>query len=261
MNPHRPPPSLRRLLAILLGALAVLVGALILVASLQARGANAQTRAENRRTTSFLVADGLRQSSNDLTNMVRLYVASGQPRYRAYYDEILAIRGGTRPARATTTARSGTACSPPARASCATGRRSRSPPRCARRTSRRAEFHALQASLNASNGLAEVERDGDRARRAAHPARGGRGLLRRRAARLPAPDRRQLPRRQGPHHALDRPLHRPRRRAHAARGAARAHERPHAVGHPDRDPRADRARRRRRARDPHPRSCCARSAS
>ena len=97
MNPHRPPPSLRRLLAILLGALAALVGALILVASLQARAANSQTRAENRRTTSFLVADGLRQSSNDLTNMVRLYVASGQPRYRSYYDEILAIRGGRAP--------------------------------------------------------------------------------------------------------------------------------------------------------------------
>ena len=97
MNPHRPPPSLRRLLAILLGALAVLVGALILVTSLQARAANSQTRAENRRTTSFLVADSMRQSSNDLTHMVRLYVATGEPRYREYYDEILAIRSGDAP--------------------------------------------------------------------------------------------------------------------------------------------------------------------
>ena len=80
MNLHRGTdrrPSLRRLLAILLVTLAVLVGGLILIASLQVRGVNSQTRAENRRTTSFLVADSVRQSSNDLTNMVRLYVASG----------------------------------------------------------------------------------------------------------------------------------------------------------------------------------------
>ena len=80
MNLHRGRdrrPSLRRLLAILLVTLAVLVGGLILIASLQVRGVNSQTRAENRRTTSFLVADSVRQSSNDLTKMVRLYVASG----------------------------------------------------------------------------------------------------------------------------------------------------------------------------------------
>ena len=88
---HR--PSLRRLLAILLGTLALLVGGLILIASLQVRGVNSQTRAENRRTQSFLVADSVRQSSNDLTNMVRLYVASGEPRYRNLYDEILARAG------------------------------------------------------------------------------------------------------------------------------------------------------------------------
>ena len=39
----------------------------------------------------------MRQSSNDLTHMVRLYVSTGEPRYRAYYDEILAIRSGTAP--------------------------------------------------------------------------------------------------------------------------------------------------------------------
>ena len=39
----------------------------------------------------------MRQSSNDLTNMVRLYVATGQPRYREYYEEILAIRTGAAP--------------------------------------------------------------------------------------------------------------------------------------------------------------------
>ena len=42
----------------------------------------------------------MRQSSNDLTQMVRLYVSTGQPRYRDYYNEILAIRDGTAPATA-----------------------------------------------------------------------------------------------------------------------------------------------------------------
>jgi EAL domain-containing protein (putative c-di-GMP-specific phosphodiesterase class I)/HAMP domain-containing protein len=88
-------PSFRRLLAILLGVLGLLVGGLLVVASLQVSGSAAQTRAENRRISSFLLADSLRQSSNDLTNMVRLYVATGDPRYRNYYTQILAIRAGT----------------------------------------------------------------------------------------------------------------------------------------------------------------------
>jgi signal transduction histidine kinase/CheY-like chemotaxis protein/HPt (histidine-containing phosphotransfer) domain-containing protein len=91
------PSSLRQLLAILLGVLGLLVGALFVVATLQLRGANFQAEAENRRTESFLLADQMRQSSNDLTNLVRLYVSTGDARYREYYDEILAIRAGTAP--------------------------------------------------------------------------------------------------------------------------------------------------------------------
>ncbi len=152
-------PSLRRLLAILLGVLALLVGGLILIASLQVRGVNEQTRAENRRTTSFLVADSVRQSSNDLTNMVRLYVASGEPRYREYYDEILAIRNGTarRPRdydssfwdRVLAGGRGFVRYGPP-QSLVSQMRAAKFAP---------AEFRALQASLDASNGLAELESD------------------------------------------------------------------------------------------------------
>jgi signal transduction histidine kinase/HPt (histidine-containing phosphotransfer) domain-containing protein len=155
----RTPPSLRRLLAILLGTLAVLVGGLILIASLQVRGVNSQTRAENRRTQSFLVADSVRQSSNDLTNMVRLYVASGEPRYRDYYDEILAIRNGTvrRPRdydssfwdRVLAGGRGFVRYGPP-QSLISQMRAAHFAP---------AEFRALQASLDASDGLAEVERE------------------------------------------------------------------------------------------------------
>ena len=87
--------SIRRLVGIVLAALGVLVAALFLVTSLQQRGANLQTRAENRRYESYRLADSMRKSSNDLTLMVRLYVSTGDHRFRDYYNEILAIRNGT----------------------------------------------------------------------------------------------------------------------------------------------------------------------
>ncbi len=94
---RRSAPTIRRRLGALLATLGVLVGALLVVATLQLRASGAQARAENQRNRSFRLADTMRQSSNDLTQMVRLYVATGEPRYRSYYDEILAIRSGTAP--------------------------------------------------------------------------------------------------------------------------------------------------------------------
>lgn len=54
-------------------------------------------RANEQRYQSYLLADELRQSSDDLTRMVRSYIATGQPQYQAYYDDILAIRDGRIP--------------------------------------------------------------------------------------------------------------------------------------------------------------------
>src|SRR5574343_1405088 len=54
-------------------------------------------RAHEQRYQSYLLADELRQSSDDLTRMVRSYIATGQPQYQAYYDDILAIRDGRIP--------------------------------------------------------------------------------------------------------------------------------------------------------------------
>jgi signal transduction histidine kinase/HPt (histidine-containing phosphotransfer) domain-containing protein/ActR/RegA family two-component response regulator len=67
------------------------------VTTLQLRASDVQARAGTQRNTSFRLADSMRKSSNDLTLMVRLYVSTGQPRYRDYYEEILAIRSGTSP--------------------------------------------------------------------------------------------------------------------------------------------------------------------
>jgi signal transduction histidine kinase/HPt (histidine-containing phosphotransfer) domain-containing protein/ActR/RegA family two-component response regulator len=92
---HR--PSIRRMLAVLLAALAVLVTALFVVTALQLRESGHRATLETRRADSFLIADSMRQSSNDLTEMVRLYVSTGDTRYRDYYGQILAIRSGTAP--------------------------------------------------------------------------------------------------------------------------------------------------------------------
>ena len=50
----------------------------------------------NVRHASFLAADELRQSSDDLTRMARAYVVTGDPKFEQYYWDILAIRNGER---------------------------------------------------------------------------------------------------------------------------------------------------------------------
>lgn len=50
--------------------------------------------AEARRYQSYQLADELRQSSDDLTRMVRTHVVSGDPAYEQYFQRILSIRKG-----------------------------------------------------------------------------------------------------------------------------------------------------------------------
>ena len=89
--------SIRRRLLALLATLGTLVAGLLVVTSLQLRASGVQARAENQRNQSFRVADSMRQSSNELTLMIRLYVSTGEARYRDYYNQILAIRAGRVP--------------------------------------------------------------------------------------------------------------------------------------------------------------------
>ena len=46
---------------------------------------------------SFLLSDELRQTSDDLTHMARLYVSTSDPLYKQHYQEILDIRDGRAP--------------------------------------------------------------------------------------------------------------------------------------------------------------------
>jgi len=53
--------------------------------------------ASTRRYQSYLLADELRQSSDDLTRMARTYAVTGDPRFKEYFEKILAIRNGDAP--------------------------------------------------------------------------------------------------------------------------------------------------------------------
>ena len=54
-------------------------------------------RANEQRLISFQLADQLRQSSDDLTQMARAFVVVGDPHYKKYYQDILDIRDGKKP--------------------------------------------------------------------------------------------------------------------------------------------------------------------
>ncbi|MCL1079953.1 response regulator [Parashewanella spongiae] len=49
------------------------------------------------RYESYLLADQLRQSSDDLTRFARTYVVTGDKKYKEFYFEVLAIRNGDKP--------------------------------------------------------------------------------------------------------------------------------------------------------------------
>ncbi len=49
------------------------------------------------RYRSYLLADELRQSSDDLTRLARTYVVTGDPKWEQQYESVLAIRNGERP--------------------------------------------------------------------------------------------------------------------------------------------------------------------
>ena len=48
-------------------------------------------RASRQRYVSYLLADELRQSSDDLTRLVRTYVVTGDPRWEQQYNEVVLV--------------------------------------------------------------------------------------------------------------------------------------------------------------------------
>ncbi len=78
-----------------LALLMLVVSAVFLANFLSLR--EAQLKTWRSRNAALTFADRLRQTSDDLTRMVRLYTVNGDPVYREYFDEILAIRNGEAP--------------------------------------------------------------------------------------------------------------------------------------------------------------------
>lgn len=59
--------------------------------------ANQLTQIQLRRFDSYMLAEELRRSSDDLTRMVRTYTVTGDPRFKQYFELIQAIRDGKEP--------------------------------------------------------------------------------------------------------------------------------------------------------------------
>ncbi|MFZ6849572.1 sensor domain-containing phosphodiesterase [Undibacterium sp. RuRC25W] len=71
---------------------AMLSFAIVLI--LYLRSESQVDRAADQRDASYLLSEELRQSSDDLTNMARSYVDTGDRRYQQFFEQILDIRDG-----------------------------------------------------------------------------------------------------------------------------------------------------------------------
>lgn len=89
--------TLKKLFSLLFGMM-LLLCILLLLALLQISSKQANLVAMNQaRYQSYLLADELRQSSDDLTRLARTYVVSTDPSYEKQYFDILDIRNGKKP--------------------------------------------------------------------------------------------------------------------------------------------------------------------
>ena len=82
------------------GALAIIAVLVVLLGGAVHRlekASEAVTHANEARYSSYLLADELRQSSDDLTRLVRTYTVTGDPKWAAQYQEVLDIRNGVQP--------------------------------------------------------------------------------------------------------------------------------------------------------------------
>ena len=91
--------SIKKLAIVIFGALGFGVLVLAALTALLARHGEAMYQAAERRYQSYLLADELRQSSDDLTRMARTYVVTQNPGYEERYWDILAVRNGEMPRR------------------------------------------------------------------------------------------------------------------------------------------------------------------
>lgn len=89
--------TIRKLSYIFFFTTGMLISLLTLFSVLRVLEIRNLNNALNNRHVSFLAADELRQSSDELTRMARNYVVTGDPKFEQFYWDILAIRNGQKP--------------------------------------------------------------------------------------------------------------------------------------------------------------------
>jgi signal transduction histidine kinase len=83
--------TIRRTFELLTGAYLAVATALVAVAGYLFFNQRSLEESQRARFDSYLLADELRQSSDKLTRFARVFVATGEERYRQYYNDMLAL--------------------------------------------------------------------------------------------------------------------------------------------------------------------------
>src|SRR5437868_7575801 len=89
--------SLKGMLVAMLIAIGVAMASLAFGIHRFGKAAQDVAQTHQSRYASYLLADELRQSSDDLTRLARTYVVSGDPRWERQYQEVIDIRNGRMP--------------------------------------------------------------------------------------------------------------------------------------------------------------------
>lgn len=90
-------PSIKFLFIAAIAIVSLLMA--MVVVGIQRLGAASDrvSEANEARYASYLLADEMRQSSDDLTRLVRTYAVTGDPKWQAQYQEVIDIRNGSKP--------------------------------------------------------------------------------------------------------------------------------------------------------------------
>jgi len=89
--------TVRKLLITSYSVIAICASLVISLSAIMHHNNHKLEEAEIKKYQSYLLADELRQSSDDLTRFARTYVVSGDPKYEKMYWHVLAIRNGEKP--------------------------------------------------------------------------------------------------------------------------------------------------------------------
>ena len=86
--------SIQRLFSLIFSAIILCTALLCLLVVLLIGNQRQLGERQENRYQSYLLADELRQSSDDLSRMARTYAVTGDERYARLYQQVLAIRNG-----------------------------------------------------------------------------------------------------------------------------------------------------------------------